>query len=95
MVVRGCELVSFGCRCGAGPFSEIKEYQVIIENRDDMLEARIKVDVRSRDQGRTGGCFPGIIFLTYSCGGCGKWVTTTTRNESKALDQARPKIILK
>jgi phenylacetate-CoA ligase len=44
VVVRGVNLYPSAIDAVLARFSEIKEYQVIIENRDDMLEARIKVE---------------------------------------------------
>ena len=44
VVVRGVNLYPSAVNSVMARFSEIKEYQVIIENRDAMLEAKIKVE---------------------------------------------------
>jgi phenylacetate-CoA ligase len=44
VVVRGVNLYPSAVDAVLARFSEIKEYQVIIENRDAMLEAKIKVE---------------------------------------------------
>ena len=72
VVVRGVNLYPSAVDSVITRFPEIKEYQVVFENRDSMLEANIKIECEQNlNYFCSGGCFAGIVFPAYPREDCG------------------------
>ena len=86
VVVRGVNLYPSAVDSVITRFPEIKEYQVVFENRDSMLEAKIKIECEQNIISALENYFTGIVFPAYSredrgirysaqtCDGLRRWI---------------------